>query len=199
MTVPVHLRTLVLNSDYIPLSIVHWKKAAKRVFGDDPPVVVEYYDVSFKDTKGREYYVPAIVANSTHVKRNYKKVSFSRKNILKRDGYRCQYCTEKFKANELTIDHVVPRSMWTGTDTPTCWHNLVACCYACNNKKRNRTPEQANMPLKKVVNGVVVPYNRPKRPNYVDLVLGASGVSIDNLPAEWHPYFDHILSKELRI
>jgi hypothetical protein len=88
--------------------------------------------------------------------------------------------------------------MWSGVDTPTCWHNLVTCCYECNNKKRDRTPEQAGMPLVKIVNGGKIQYKRPKRPNYVDLVLGASGLSLDHIPNKWMIYFSALMSKDER-
>lgn len=64
----------------------------------------------------------------------------SRNGILKRDRYTCQYCGAK---SQLTLDHVIPKSRG-GEDT---WGNLVTSCNPCNNKKANRTPEEAGMPL----------------------------------------------------
>ena len=43
----------------------------------------------------------------------------------------------------LTLDHVVPRSR-NGEST---WENLVASCRPCNNRKGNRTPQEAGMTL----------------------------------------------------
>ena len=43
----------------------------------------------------------------------------------------------------MTLDHVVPRSQG-GLDK---WENLVCACPVCNNRKGDRTPEQAAMPL----------------------------------------------------
>jgi 5-methylcytosine-specific restriction endonuclease McrA len=60
-----------------------------------------------------------------------------------RDKYTCQYCLKSPPAVDLTLDHVVPRSRH-GEST---WENLVACCHACNNRKGNRTPEEAGMKL----------------------------------------------------
>jgi 5-methylcytosine-specific restriction endonuclease McrA len=65
----------------------------------------------------------------------------TRANILLRDEETCQYCGKHMR--ELTLDHVLPRSRG-GQST---WENLVACCHPCNNRKGNRTPEEANMPL----------------------------------------------------
>lgn len=71
------------------------------------------------------------------------RVSFSRRNLLQRDKHQCQYCGKTPTRQDLTIDHVMPRSRG-GKDT---WENLVAACVRCNVRKGNRTPEEANMPL----------------------------------------------------
>ena len=70
-------------------------------------------------------------------------VRLSRRNIFARDKNVCQYCGERFTRSELSIDHIIPRSRG-GQDT---WENLVLACTACNLKKRDRTPEEAQMPL----------------------------------------------------
>ena len=70
-----------------------------------------------------------------------QRVAFNRKNVFRRDDHHCQYCARQ--ANDLTLDHVLPRSR----GGPTSWENVVACCKSCNAKKRDRTPEEANMRL----------------------------------------------------
>jgi HNH endonuclease len=66
-----------------------------------------------------------------------------------RDRHLCAYCGDKFEPKELTIDHVYPRSRG-GKNT---WVNCVTACKPCNLRKRNRTPEEAHMPL------LYVPYS----------------------------------------
>ena len=66
-------------------------------------------------------------------------VSFSRRNIFKRDHWTCQYCGRQPGGDELTIDHVVPRSQG-GVST---WENCVLACIDCNKRKADRTPAQA--------------------------------------------------------
>ena len=73
-------------------------------------------------------------------------VSFSRRNIFKRDHYACQYCGTQPAVDELSIDHVLPRSQG-GTST---WENCVLACLACNKRKADRTPAQAGMTLRKL-------------------------------------------------
>jgi len=66
-----------------------------------------------------------------------------RLRIYMRDKFRCQYCSEKKGIAELTLDHILPRSRG-GDNSPV---NIVTACIACNNRKSNRTPEEARMPL----------------------------------------------------
>lgn len=69
----------------------------------------------------------------------------SRKGILLRDGNTCQYCHAKTAPKSLTLDHVIPRAR-AGESS---WENLVACCFACNNRKGSGTPQEAGMALAK--------------------------------------------------
>ncbi len=81
-----------------------------------------------------------------------RSVVFSRKNIFKRDRYTCQYCGKQPGPEELTIDHVLPRSRG-GTST---WTNCLLACVECNKRKADKTPEQAGMPMRKI----------PKKPSW---------------------------------
>ncbi len=67
----------------------------------------------------------------------------SRRAILLRDAYTCQYCGSQPGRELLTIDHIMPRSRGGRTD----WENTVAACGSCNRKKANRTPDEAHMML----------------------------------------------------
>ena len=70
---------------------------------------------------------------------------FSKKGVLRRDQYLCSFCPAK----ATTIDHLVPRSRG-GQST---WLNCAAACQSCNARKRDRTPEEAGMPL------LIVPFD----------------------------------------
>jgi 5-methylcytosine-specific restriction endonuclease McrA len=48
----------------------------------------------------------------------------------------CHYCKQKFKPNELTMDHIVP--IVRGGKTTK--GNVVPCCKECNNKKKYMLP-----------------------------------------------------------
>jgi 5-methylcytosine-specific restriction endonuclease McrA len=85
-----------------------------------------------QDRLRHQLYRPVLVLNSSYEPIN---VCAAR--------YTCQYCHKTLNSGELTLDHVIPRSR----AGETTWENLVACCHPCNNRKGNRTPEEANMRL----------------------------------------------------
>lgn len=143
-------RVLVLNQGYEPVTICSTKKAVLLLFLTKAELVEERED-SYVRSVSRCYPFPSVIRLSNYIRVPYKKIELSRKNVLRRDEHYCQYCGEK--KTELTIDHIIPKSRG-GSDS---WENLVAACKKCNNKKGNRTPEEANMKLIKV----------PRRPNHI--------------------------------
>ncbi|RJR10586.1 HNH endonuclease [Candidatus Parcubacteria bacterium] len=70
-------------------------------------------------------------------------VKFSTRAIFRRDNYICAYCNKHKKVEDLSVDHIIPRSRKGGTN----WLNCVTSCFECNNKKSNLTPAEAGMVL----------------------------------------------------
>jgi 5-methylcytosine-specific restriction endonuclease McrA len=89
--------------------------------------------------------VPSVVRlrHYINVRRKRRDNTMKRARIYIRDRYRCQYCGENKNAKDLTLDHILPKAQG-GATTP---QNLVSACKKCNQRKGNRTPEQARMPL----------------------------------------------------
>jgi 5-methylcytosine-specific restriction endonuclease McrA len=87
--------------------------------------------------------IPEVIVLTLYNELPRREVALSRRNIFKRDKNTCQYCNTKYAREDLTIDHVMPRSRG-GKNT---WDNLVIACYPCNARKRNRLPSEANMHL----------------------------------------------------
>ena len=81
-----------------------------------------------------------------------RNIVFSRRNLFKRDKYTCQYCGIQPGPEELTIDHIMPKSR----SGKSSFENCVLACVECNKRKANRTPEEANMKLRKI----------PKKPSW---------------------------------
>jgi len=126
---------LILNQNYEPLSVCTVKRAVVMIFLDRAEMIA-------------------------YIKVPDKRIMLSRKNIIKRDGGRCQYCGRK--SDHMTVDHVIPK-IQGGKDT---WENLVAACKSCNNRKGQRMPEQAGLKL----------LSKPRRPNHITFIQKFIGV-----------------------
>jgi len=161
------MRTLQLNVGYEPIGLISWKKAVKKVMRGKAEVLdVQNSPLRSCYTAGNK---PAVI-RILHYHKNYDNVKLCRDNIYARDQYTCQYCRDRFRHNELTLDHIIPESR----GGPFSWTNLVACCESCNNKKDNRTPEEANMPLART----------PFRPTWMPAVLVKS-IQRGRVPKQW--------------
>jgi len=142
-------KSLVLNYSYEPLQFCTARHAITMVFGgraeelDSAGYLVRTPSTSFE--------LPTVIRVLKMVRRNRKKgLAFSKKNILRRDNYTCQYCG--ISNHPLTVDHVNPKSR----GGKTTWTNIVVACKTCNLKKGDRTPLEVNMKLVRL----------PRKPDY---------------------------------
>ncbi len=85
----------------------------------------------------------AIKGEAASQKRARRVPALSNRELFRRDRHVCAYCGDTFSEGKLSRDHIHPKSLG-GKDI---WMNVVACCGKCNQKKDNRTPEQAGMQL----------------------------------------------------
>jgi len=137
-------RVLLLNQTYEPLGTVSVARAIVMTFRNT--VFVEEWDGNrVLHSAQDEFRVPSVIRRCTYinVRRRREQSGMKRLRIYMRDKFRCQYCGEKKGVNELTLDHILPRSRGGG-NSPL---NIVTACLKCNNRKSNRTPEEARMPL----------------------------------------------------
>jgi len=137
-------RVLLLNQTYEPLGTVSVARAVIMVFKNT--VTVEELDGNRVLRSARaEFPVPSVIRRRIYinVRRRREASSMKRLRIYMRDKFRCQYCGDKKPAGELTLDHILPRSRG-GDNSPV---NVVTACVACNNRKGDRTPAEARMPL----------------------------------------------------
>lgn len=135
-------RVLILNASYEPLHVCSVKRAVLLLMHD----IAERLEDSDKILRSPSqiFIVPSVIKLKKYVKRpHHQRVAFNRKNVFRRDDNTCQYCGTR--SGDLTLDHVHPRSR--GGDTS--WENVVACCRKCNAKKRDRTPDEAKMHLRR--------------------------------------------------
>lgn len=136
---------LVLNGDFrpltaFPLSVWPWQTAVQAMMSDRVDVVAEHDKVVRSPSV--ELRLPSVVALRQYIPVR-RKPAFTRYNVLLRDKHCCIYCGKVFPGNELTFDHVIPKSR----GGKTCWENIGSACLNCNGTKANRTPEEAKMPL----------------------------------------------------
>jgi len=144
---------LVLNQNYEPLSVCTVRRAIVLVFLGKAEVV-ERLDGRMVHTPRLSLPLPSVVRLGLYIQRPQKRILLTRRNIIKRDGHRCQYCGQSRTA--MTVDHVIPKNCG-GNDS---WENLVCACVRCNNKKGHRSPEEAGMPLRRL----------PRRPNHITFI-----------------------------
>jgi 5-methylcytosine-specific restriction endonuclease McrA len=160
--------TLVLNRNWQPVNVATVSRALVMLWNESARVVdpQDYQLYTWDDwsqmkpgegelfirTIRMRLRVPEVIALTEYDRLPAAVVSFSRRNIFKRDHFACQYCGVQPGSEDLTIDHVVPRAQG-GTST---WENCVLACVACNKRKADRTPTQAGMRLHK----------QPARPNW---------------------------------
>lgn len=153
--------TLVLNRNWQPVSVTTVARALVMLWNDIARVVEpdEFRLYNWCDWAGQapevgapcvraarlRLRVPEVVCLAHYDRLPSTAVTFSRRNVAKRDHYTCQYCGAQPGAEEITVDHVVPRAQGGASS----WTNCVAACIRCNARKADRTPETAGMRLRK--------------------------------------------------
>jgi 5-methylcytosine-specific restriction endonuclease McrA len=144
---------LVLNADfrplsYFPLSLWSWQDAVKAVFLGRVNIISEY-DRTVRSPRF-EMRLPSVISLKDYVP-TARRPAFTRFNVFLRDGFECQYCGDGFPTQDLTFDHVIPRSR----GGRTIWENVVTACGECNLTKSNRLPRESGM----------FPIHRPYQPS----------------------------------
>lgn len=136
---PLSRSVLILNGQYEPLTVCQARRALiLLVLGRAEMVEASGHIVRSPVTV---FPVPSVIRVPRAVRPHRRSLPLTKKNVLRRDGHRCQYCGST--QGKMTADHVVPRSRG-GAES---WRNLVCACAACNRRKGNRTPQQAGMEL----------------------------------------------------
>ncbi len=170
---PQSCTTLVLNADfrplsYYPLSLWSWQDAIKAIFLERVNVVSSYERLVHSPSFAMA--LPSVVSLKNYVK-PVLHPAFTRFNVFLRDRFRCQYCGT---GNDLTFDHLVPRSR----GGRTTWDNVVAACAPCNLRKSNRLAKEINMH----------PRQKPFRPSVFDLHNNGRAFPPNYLHESWMDY-----------
>jgi len=130
---------VLLNADYTFLNLVNWRRAVCLVAKGKVEVVRDS-QFTIHNASGVALKIPAVMRLIKLIRTIYRSsVSFTKRNVLIRDRFRCAYCGTR--RQRLSIDHIIPKSRGGRTN----FENCVAACKACNLKKGSRTPSEAHM------------------------------------------------------
>jgi 5-methylcytosine-specific restriction endonuclease McrA len=165
-------QVLVLNATYEPMNVVSVRRAILLLLKEKAELV----EAAEAQLRSERLIVPVpLVIRLVYYVRIPRRFSLplSRRTVMARDHYTCQYCGDQPGKANLTIDHVLPRSR----GGQTTWQNVVTACGFCNRHKGNRTPEEAAMQL----------LHRPAQPRYLAVTLLAGA----GAPPVWDKYMYH--------
>lgn len=118
--------------------------------------------------------IPEIIVLSGYDRMPQREVKLTRRNLLIRDGFTCQYTGKRINMDTATMDHVIPRSRG-GLST---WENLVMCCLEVNAQKADRTPEECGLKLTK----------KPTKPKWSPVYARFARLASTNVPESWKKF-----------
>ena len=161
-------RVLVLNASYEPINVCTVRRAAVLVLKSRAEMLERGEGALHSERLDLDR--PCVIRLMRYVRipRDVHRRKITRKAVLARDAYTCQYCGHE--ATSLTVDHVIPRSRCG----ESVWENIVASCAPCNRKKGNRMPREARMH----------PNTRPKAPGPTVFIR----IAAPRIPLAWEPY-----------
>ena len=161
---------LVLNSTYEPINVCSLHRAIVLLLKGKAEIIETAAAVLRSERTSLE--APAVVRLLHYVRLPHADCRrVSRRAILARDGFRCQYCGS---TRHLTIDHIIPRSRGGASS----WENVVTSCAPCNVRKGSCLPSEVGMS----------PSRKPRPPVPGDFVLAAQRA----IPDAWLPYLESV-------
>lgn len=164
-------RALVLNATMEPLCVVPARRAVVLVLGEKADVVLA--DGHRFRSERMDVVAPSIVRLRRYVNVPYRRrAALSRRGVFLRDNGQCQYCG----AAAENVDHVQPRSRGGAHE----WENVVAACRRCNSRKKDHTPAEAGMALRR----------SPYAPRAAFWLV----VAVGHLDPTWQEYLGDVLS-----
>lgn len=160
--------TLKLDASWRPIEVIDAYRAFNMTYSGRAKAV-EVYDHGPTEL----FQFPSVIVLKSYISKRSFNLSCTRRNVIWRDKYTCQYCLKRFKFSQLTMDHVIPKSK----GGKKIWTNITTSCLECNNKKGSQTPDECGMhPATKPVKPVVklLDFHR----------------EIKNIPLQWEPFLN---------
>jgi 5-methylcytosine-specific restriction endonuclease McrA len=103
---------------------------------------VREHDLPVRTVRG-SVRAPTVLVLARFARMPRRRLSFSLRGLWERDGGICQYTGRQLQPGEGNIDHVVPRSRGGASN----WENCVLACKRVNQRKGDRTPDEAGLQL----------------------------------------------------
>lgn len=161
-------RVLVLNATFEPIHVCTVRRATVLLLKAKAEVIEHGHLVVRSERFAMDRPVVIRLITYVHVPRDVHRRKITRKAVLARDSWTCQYCGSERLG--LTVDHVIPRSR----GGESVWENIVASCAPCNRRKGNRLPREIQMHPRKA----------PKAPGPNVFIR----VAAPRIPESWEPY-----------
>jgi 5-methylcytosine-specific restriction endonuclease McrA len=159
-------QVLVLNTTYEPINVCSAKRALILLLKGKAEMLEA--GPQWFHSEHVQLVLPLVIKLRLYVKIPRGDARrLSRRAVLARDSYRCQYCGS---TRHLTLDHVIPKSR----GGPHTWDNVVTSCAVCNTHKGSRLPHEAGFHL----------HAKPRPPSLVDFLVS----SPHGVPKSWAPY-----------
>ena len=162
------MNVLVLNQDYSHFTICTVNRSFLLLYNCKADLIAQSKNRLLRSIN-KSFPYPSVIKLNRYINIPHKSVTLSRTNIFKRDQFLCQYCG---KSNDLTLDHVIPRSR----GGKSIWTNLVTACRSCNAKKGDHLIGEINMKLNK----------NPVKPSFVMYLKNLNHRNQD----DWLPFLE---------
>jgi 5-methylcytosine-specific restriction endonuclease McrA len=141
---------LLLNASFAPLSVIPMRRAISLIArgcveaATDETITIQ--------GASEPFHLPTVIRLQRYVNVPQRRATWTRSAVFKRDNYRCIYCGIQIgntrsgrilQKDDFSLDHIIPRSRG-GKNT---WGNTACSCFHCNQRKADRTPHEAAMPM----------------------------------------------------
>ncbi len=183
--------TLVLNRSWIPVHVTAARRAICLVFRENARIIaadLQTYDfaswaladhvkpssMNWVSSGSLCFPLPEVIQLVSYNKVRGFEAPFSRRNLFMRDRLTCQYCGKRRPYDQLSIDHIQPRSKGGGTS----WYNCVLACVSCNSSKGNRSLRECGLRL----------IRKPKPPRWTPYLNLAQSDWLKS----WEPFTKHL-------
>lgn len=177
----VHSRVLLLNGNYRPLAQLSVPRAVNLLISEKVRPVNGCGIARRLRTPNTVFEVPSVIVLKRYINVPSVDKKWSRRGVLERDQYTCVYCGGRpghvthdrsriLTIDDFTVDHIIPSSRGGHSN----WTNTACCCYECNHRKGNSTPQEVGMKLRW----------EPKTPRANYWVVSG------NVPREWKQFFE---------